>query len=273
MAPATQPRAIGRLDLSVRQIGPGGRSGLDGLRPSGCLKALFPRMADPARGVEAVMINTSGGITGGDRLTVRAEAGAGARLRLTTQAAERAYAAQPGSHGRVTTRLHAAKRARLDWLPQEMILYNRSALRRSLRIEMAGDASVLLVEPVVFGRAAMGERVSDLSLRDRIEIWRDGALVYLDAVALDGDAEAQLARRAVAAGAGAMACVVLAAPGAGAHLDAVRALLPQGGGVSLIRDGLLAARLLARDAHALRATLIPVLSRLSDAPLPRSWMT
>jgi len=258
----TQPRARGAVRIVA------GARGLEGLRQEGSLRALFPR---GRIGVEACLINTAGGITGGDRFSVSATARAGARLILSTQAAERAYRAQPGQTGRLEVSLSAEPGAVLHWLPQETILYEGCALDRTLRISLAREARLLMVEPVLFGRMAMGEALRAARFHDRVEITRDGAPVYLDAVRLEGDIAAQLARPAVADGARAMAALVLVAPGAEAHLAPVRALLPATGGASLLGPDMLVLRLLAPDAMALRRSLLPVLDRLTGDTLPTAW--
>lgn len=270
LQPAAQPRAIGQVRLAAKP-GPRG-SALAALRQSGAFKVLFPRPR-PDGVLDAILVNTAGGITGGDRFEACVEAQAGSHVRVTTQAAERAYRAQPGECGRVTNRLAAGPGARLDWLPQETILFEGSALRRRLVADLAADARLLLVEPVVFGRAAMGEVLRDALFDDRIDIRRAEAPLYLDALRLAGDIAAHLARPAVARGAGAMASLVYVAPDAAAHLAPLRGLMPAMGGVSLLHEDVLVMRLLACDSHALRRTLVPVLMRLTDDNLPRSWMT
>ena len=246
-------------------------STLDMLHQAGASRALFPGRGGAA--VQAITINTAGGITGGDRFSLHLTAGAGSALRVATQAAERIYRAEAGETAHVDTRASVAAGARLDWLPQETIVYDGAALRRSLRIELAADARLLLVEPLVFGRAAMGETLRAVDLRDRIEVTRGGLPLYLDAFALGGDATAHLARRGIAGGAGAMASLVLVAPDAESHLAPLRALMPITGGVSLIRPDVLVLRLLGRDAFDLRRALVPALTRLTGNALPRSWMT
>lgn len=258
-----QPRAKGGLIL--RSKARAGQSAIDHLRSKGCLKALFPHKADR---VEAIVINTAGGLTGGDHLVIEAVAGAGSQLTLTTQAAERAYKAT-SDVARAQTRLQVAQGARLNWLPQELILFEQAALNRSLCVDMARDARLLMVEPVVFGRAAMGETLRHLSFRDRIEIRRDGAPLYLDAVRLEGDVTADMAR--LGQGAGAMASVVYVAPDAEAQLAPTRSYLPATGGASLVRQDVLVMRLLAGDSFELRRALLPILDRLSGDALPTSW--
>jgi len=267
-AAATQPRARGAVRLVA-----GGRvrTAIRDLYQSGSLKLLFPR--GPGRSLQAVAVNTAGGVTGGDRFSVEARVGDGARLTLTTQAAERAYkAAKDSPPGIIGNRLEVGDGARLDWLPQETILFQGCHLDRRLTLDLHGSAEALVVEPLVFGRLAMGEVLTSARLRDRIEVRRDGRLVYLDSIALGPDMAAQLARGALGAGARAVATVVLASPRAEAWLGDLRGFLPASAGASLVRDDILCARILASDGFALRSTLIPLLSRLSGEDIPRPWM-
>ncbi len=254
-----------RDDLSV----------LDDFRLSGSSRVLFPhanRIRAAEAPLEAVMLNTAGGVTGGDRFQITAEARAHSHLTLTTQAAERIYRSVDNAPGKVTTQLNLADHARLDWLPQETILFEGAALQRRLCVDMAASARFLMVEPLIFGRTAMGETIHNAHLSDHITIRRDNALLFADRMHLSDDAQAQLDRPAIGGGARAMATLLLAAPDAGLFLEPLRTLLPATGGASLIRDGLLFARILAKDGHILRQSLLPALTLLHGASLPRTWM-
>ncbi len=262
----SQPRAIGRARVSVQHKD--GAVRLKDLHQAGAMKLLFPQGRPHP---EAVMVNTAGGITGGDRFNVSATALERGKITVTTQAAERAYRAQPGETGRMETRLEVASGAELNWLPQETILFDGCRFSRSLRVDMAIDARFLMVEPVVFGRMAMREELRNANFRDRVEIHRAGEMIYYDGVDLEGDIAATLDRPAVAAGARAMAALVLAAPDAEAWLKPMREMLPPSGGVSLVTDGLLVLRLLAEDSFTLRQSLVPILDRLTENGLPRCW--
>lgn len=269
LAPLTlsPPRSHGTLHVAAK-LRAGGVSALADLHQSGSAKILMP----PARdAVEGVILNTSGGLTGGDTLAITAEARPGACLRLTTQAAERVYRASDNRTARVRNTLRVGAGGRIDWLPQETILFQNGHLTRSLTLHLSGDARALIVEPVLIGRLAMGEVVRAAHLRDSVTLYRDDRLVFRDATALTGDIAACLDRPALGNGARAMALVIFAAPEAEAHLAPLRALLPDSAGVTLVRDGLLVLRALAEDGFALRRTLIPVLDRLSGDALPRSW--
>jgi urease accessory protein len=267
-ATQVQPRAIGEVHLQVKPVN--GRTEIRDLRQAGSLKCLFPRRDGPGR--EAVLVNTAGGITGGDSFSLTASTEPGTELTLTTQAAERAYRATGPDMGQVTNRITVAAGARLNWLPQETLLFDGSALSRNMQIDLSGDARLLFCEPLVFGRMAMHETLHDLRFRDRIRLQRNGAPIYLDALQLTGDAQAQLDRPFVANGARAMASLVYIGPDAAAHLDPLRALLPPSAGASLLADDMLVLRLLASDSFDLRQSLVPTLSRLLRSALPRCWM-
>jgi len=265
---AQPPRAKGKLRMSTKLVGD--RSVLDGLHQSGSLRCLFPK----SRGgtMDAVLLNTAGGITGGDQFTFSGHLATDTTLTLTTQACERAYKAQPNQTGQIRNRLRVETGARLNWLPQETILFNGSALDRRLNIDLAPGASLLMVEPLVFGRPAMGEVLTDIRFRDRIEIRREDTPIFLDMMALSGNVQAHLDKPFIGNGAGALALVVLVAEDAERHLASLREALPETGGVSLLQQDVLALRLLADDDFTLRKTLLPVLRELHGGDLPRCWM-
>ncbi len=259
------PRAEGRLTVSSKARD--GENALDTLRTSGCLKTLFPLSRGP---LEIIAINTSGGLTSGDQIGIEARAGAASHMSLTTQAAERAYRAADGP-ATVTARLTVEDGATLFWLPQELILFDGAALHRRLEIALAPTSRLLMVEPIVFGRAAMGETVDQLAFRDRIRITRRDQPLYADGIDLIGDARAHLAHPATARRAGAIASLIYVAPDAEAHLQAAREMLPPTGGATLLQPDMLALRLAAPDSFQLRRHLLPILDRLSRNTLPKSW--
>ncbi|WP_229666023.1 urease accessory protein UreD [Wenxinia marina] len=247
--------------------GPRAASVIGALRQEGSLKLLFPRGAGPS--LEAVLLNTAGGLTAGDRMDVAAEAMPGAALTLSTQAAERAYRANGPKPACSLVRLSAGEGAALRWLPQETILFDGCALDRTLDLDLAPGARALVAEAVILGRAAMGETVRRGRFRESWTVRTDGRLAFADRLRLEGDPAALLARSAP--GHAAFASILLAAPDAAARLDATRAALGRHGGASLIAEGLMFARLTAPDGLALRRILVPLLETLGQADLPKVW--
>jgi urease accessory protein len=242
----------------------GGR--LDRLRQAGSARAI----ALP--GPELVVINTSGGLTGGDRLSVNLTVGDGCTVTATTQTAERFYRAADGTaHVTISARVGAG--ARLDWLPQETILFQGCAADRRTEIDLAPDAACLMVETLVLGRAAMGETLIRVALRDWRTIRRAGRPVYLDPMTLDP--ERLVSGAAGLAGARAVSTVVFCAPGAEDALAAARATLtdPAVTAAASAFDGRLIVRLMAPDGWPLRRQLLRLLAALRPSPLPRVWQS
>jgi urease accessory protein len=266
-----QQRARGVLHVGVRLSG--GATRLADLRQQGCLRACFPRAGDSA--LQAVALNTSGGVTDGDHLRSGFAVEAGASLTVATQAAERIYRARAGAvPARVETCVTIGQGASAHYLPQETILFDASALERKLHVEMDADSVYLGVETLVFGRAASGEVVRNIFLRDTVTLRRAGRLVLHDAVRLQGEAPRLLRGRATAGGAGAVATLLYAAPDAAARLDALRdalAGLALASGASF-RDGLVVARIVAQDGWQARRAVLAGLGALLDGrTLPRVW--
>ncbi len=261
-------RAVGRLSLGFRRDRAATR--IEKFYQEGCLKARLPRPQD-AEVCEAVTMNISGGVAGGDVLDVAIAAGEGARIAVASAAAERVYRALDAPCV-IRTKIRLGPGAELAYLPQEAILFDGFALQRSLEIEMAADACYLGVESLVFGRQAMGETVNMGRLRDRILLRRDGKLIFQDMTRLDGDIADILARKAVAGGAVAMASIIYAAPEAASCLAALRAGLNGcEAGVSAF-EGIVFIRILAASAISLRLCVVTALKICRNGVLlPRVW--
>jgi urease accessory protein len=240
------------------------------LHESGSLRVRFP--SPEADGLSAVFVNTAGGIAGGDRFDIDIAAGEGARLTVTTAAAEKVYRAQ-GPAAQVNIALKAADGAHLAWLPQETILFDRARVLRRIEIDLAEAASLLLCEIVVFGRAAMGERMLNGEFVDRWRVRRGGRLVFAETVRLDGEIGKKLSRSAVAGG-GVAIGTALIVPGDAVLVERIRELSESFGGEVGISawNGFAMARFCAQDAAKLRADMMAVLGRASGAALPRLWL-
>ena len=280
---------------------------LDALHQSGGAKIRLPRSEPSA--LSAVLLNTAGGLTGDDEIRWHAAAGAGSRLSVATAASEKVYRTH-GPAARQHTTLAVAPGARLDWLPQETILFDGSRLERTLHADLSADATLLAVEAIAFGRRASGEELRAVGVRDRWHICRNGELLHAESFRFyetprhaergtgddDVDTTRQGARsRGAPHGAGAMATVLYCSPAGtealGALADELHAILPPHtvpgngrddaappptsarahAGVSAM-EGRIVLRLLAPSSFELRRILLPCLARLQgNVPLPRVW--
>jgi urease accessory protein len=262
-------RALGRIAVSVAATADGSRR--QRVHEAGALRVRFPNVAGKGA-LDAVIINTAGGMTGGDRFDIDVAVGAGARLTVTTAAAEKIYRSL-GPAAEIGVKLDVGPGAALAWLPHQTILFDRVRLRRSIEVGLAPDANLLLAEAVVFGRSAMGETVAQGHLLDRWRVRRGGTLVFAESLRLDGAMTQRLAERAIAGGGVAVASV-LKLPGDEEAVAAVRALEKDFAGEVGVSawNGLAVARLVAPDGAALHHDLIAVLTALGDMPLPRLWL-
>lgn len=260
-------RARGAVTFDVHLVE--GRTRRRQLHESGSLRVRFPSPEDD--GLTAMFVNTAGGAAGGDRFDIDITAGEGTRLTMSTAAAEKVYRSY-GPAAEINISLRAKAGAHLSWLPQETILFDQARTTRSIDIDLAETASLVLCEIVVFGRTAMGEVMRSGSFVDRWRLRRGGRLVFAENVRLDGDIGAKLATPAIANGGLAIATALIV-PGDEALLERLRAAAEQAGcevGVSLW-NGFAMARICAQDAAKLRADMMALLSQ-SGAMLPRMWL-
>src|SRR6185436_7801973 len=211
-------RAVGTLSFVVKNVA--GKTRRGRLHEAGSLRVRCP--GAPAAELEAVLINTAGGVAGGDRFALDITAGADTRLVITTAAAEKVYRTL-GPNSTIDVKLDVASGASLAWLPQETILFDRARLLRTIEVSLAPDARLFLAEAIVFGRTGMGETVEEGVLFDRWRVRRGGKLIYAESVRLDGAIAARLAEAAAAKG-GIAVATALIVPGDDAIVEKVRAL-------------------------------------------------
>ena len=261
-------RADARLALHVERIA--GATRVARIAESGSARLRLPKVEGPA--LEAVTINTGGGIAEGDRFTIAVDVGAGAELVVTTAAAEKIYRSL-GDTAEVSTTLAVASGGTLDWVPQETILFDHARLRRGIAVDLAASASAMLFEATVFGRAAFGEHLTEGIYEDRWRVRRAGRLVYADTLRLAGTIAERLRAPTVAAGARALATILYVAPDAEARIEETRVCLEGAAsecGASAW-NGLLCIRFLAADVETLRRDAARFMTLFRGRPLPRVW--
>lgn len=258
-----------RADARIRArfAAQGGATGVAELYETGGYRLRFPR----GPRCEAVIVNTGGGVAGGDRVAMSFAADPGANVTCTTTAAEKIYRSD-GAAARIDVELGLAAGASFAWLPQETILFDAAALRRRLDVSLAADSRLTLLECVTFGRGAMGETCARGAFHDSWRVRRGGRLVFAEEMRFDGAIDSLLDRIAIGAGARAAATLLHVAPDASERLDALRAA-PEAPGCEAAAsawDGLLVARFVSPLPQALRRAVMAAAKTL-DAPVPRLW--
>lgn len=257
-------KGTGRISFKVIGGHDDKRTVLDDLEQSGCIRLRLPR-AETRVVPSAVLINTAGGLTGGDEIALTAAWAPGTLAAITSQAAERIYRATDG-HAHIETQLTVGADATGLWLPQETILFDGGRYCRRVSIDVADGGCLLACESLIIGRRAMGERVTSGFVHDGWRVRHGGRLVLADALRLDGDLEALLDRPGLGNGARALATVLLIGRGAEAALQPARDNIEGTGakaGVSLVGP-VLVVRLLAPDGAGLRRELTVLLECLLE---------
>lgn len=266
--PPEPQRSHGRVDLHIERRAL--RSVVTRLHQGGALRLRLPR---PSAGIdpEAVLINTAGGMTGGDVFAVDVALGAGAAGCVTGQACEKIYRTA-GGHAEQRVQMKLEANAEFAWLPQPAILFDDCALTRRIDVDLAPGAQLVALEATVLGRHAMGERILRCRLREHWRVRVAGALLWANELRLDApDAEGALP--STLDGGRAFATLIMVGSAAQDRLDAVRAVLEglHGRAGASAFEGMLVASLVAPDAAALMEDLRALVECVRQRPIPRVW--
>ena len=261
-----------RAGVAIGASAADGDTRLAHLSEFGGYRAKFPDRRD--RAIEAAILNTGGGVVGGDRIAFEMRAGPAARLTVGTATAERIYRSS-GAAAEVAITLDAGPAARLAWLPQATILFSGARLSRRFDVDIAPDARLLVAEATVFGRIASGEVMGEGCLSDIWRVRRGGRLIFAEASRFDGDIGRLLARPAVAGQSRAAALLLAVAPGIEARIDAVRAAVSEVDALTGVSawDGKLVLRALSSTHEPLQTVLRRAVAALGGFAAPQTWPT
>lgn len=246
----------------------GSRTGLDRLYQQGSAKVRFPNTCGAQ--LEAVLINTAGGLTGGDQLSWDLRVGENAEVVVSTQACEKAYGSADGV-ARIKTQIHLDAGSNLHWLPQETILYDKSALSRTFDVTMEVGSTLLAIESIVLGRMAMGETVKHCVYKDRWRIRQGDKLLFADNVSLTGKSDSIVTTNKCKAFTSFLYVGVLDEERLQATVRKLRAVCPVMTAGFSAHGGKITGRILASDKYHLRKALVPILKTLRGSDLPRVW--
>jgi len=261
-------RAVGRASLGVAATEVG--TVRTHVHEAGSLRLRFPN-SQVSGTLDAVIVNTAGGMAGGDSFDFDIQVDAGAKLTVTTAAAEKIYRSL-GPLTEIAVKLGVGRGGTLVWVPQETIVFDRMRLQRTIDVTMAHGANLLLSEVTVFGRGAMGESVHEGHFFDRRRVRVDGKLVFAETIGLDGNITQRLAQRAVTRGGVAIGSVLKIPVGDedAAAMHSLQDSCVGEVGIS-IWNGFALARLVAPDGATLHHDLGDVLKAFGVHPLPRLW--
>jgi urease accessory protein len=241
------------------------------------IRIMFPRVDEGAL-KEAVLVNTAGGIAGGDRLEFSVTALANASISVTSQAAEKVYRAL-SEPARIATKLRACEAAKLAWLPQETILFNWARLNRKTEIDISSGTELLALEWLVLGRAAHGEEMVGGHITDSWRAKKDGRLIWADTFRATDEIFPRLHKKALLSNCTAVGTLIYFGPYLDTRLEFLRDIVPSLGCQSAVTSvgGLIVVRFAAKVSSDLRSALRSLLwqfsRELGSGPfqVPKMW--
>jgi urease accessory protein len=145
-------------------------------------KTLHPEGDDPCH---AIVLHPPAGIAAGDRLSLAAEAGAGAQVLLTTPGATKWYRSG-GRTAASETRLTLGPAAVLEYLPREAIVFDGAIAQARLEMELAAGARLIGWDVWCLGRTASGETFDSGRLELATRLRCDGRLRWEERASLGG---------------------------------------------------------------------------------------
>ncbi|MDQ8022420.1 MAG: urease accessory protein UreD [Moraxellaceae bacterium] len=272
-----------RARLTLRTEDRAGRSALmrrEHIGPLRVQKALYPE-GDAV--CQVLVLHPPAGIAGGDELELDIAAGAGSHLQLTTPGAGKWYRSiGPWAHQRI--HLTAEAGARLEWLPQETILFDEALAHQRIDISLASSARAMGWDILCIGRQARGERFTRGTLRQGLDLRVDSRLLWTERGSLQGS-DALLAADVALAGCTVSGTFWMYAEGLNrALLDSLReeAFAEGQAGITMPAGpdkGLVVARAIGDKAESLRHYFTRLWQRARpvvigrEALAPRIWST
>ncbi len=113
------------------------------------------------------LVNPSGGLVGGDHVSIEAQLHAGTHVLMTSPSANRIYRSlsEPAVQ---EVRLSVGPDARLEWVPEVTIPFAGARFRQRIHVDLAPGATVVLWDGLASGRVAMQERWAFASVENEI---------------------------------------------------------------------------------------------------------
>ena len=220
-----------------------------------------------------VLVNTAGGLTGGDEFELRVGANGDTHLTVSTQTAERVYRALGSQNADIRAKMTVTGAATLTgYRRKQFCLMDRFS--RHLDIQMDENTNFLASEMMVFGQTAMQKALRQGRVRDQWRIWRDGRLIHAEAFRLDGQIMEKLHHKASSASKVCFATTIYISCDAEAKAGAVRGFFHSFTDVQTAVSawkGKLVIRSLSNDTATLKKLLAQFIEQFRQMANPRVW--
>ena len=256
-------RSHGTLDIAYKN------NKLKKIYQSGCSKILIPNNYKDNN--ELVFINTAGGITCDDKIKAKLNLD-DSNISLSTQAAEKIYAGI-GNEASIDIDI-SLKNSNLYWLPKELILFNRSKLKRRINVDLDDKSNLFFCETSIFGRKAMSEQIQNISYSDIWKIFINSKMKHVESINMSHNAMHNLNNKFTLNNHAAISTILVFGPLVESIKNDLTKIVETIDNVNCelsMWDNKLIIRSIANDNYELKKTLNFILENIIYDKLPKSW--
>ena len=132
-------------------------------------KLLPPIYLDDTGAAYTLLVNPSGGLVGGDRLSIDMNLDRDSHVLVSAPSANRVYRSE-GKLSEQIINITVGPDAILEWLPEHTIPFAGSRFRQSIHATLAPGATIVMWDALASGRMARDERWAFSDLENEIQI-------------------------------------------------------------------------------------------------------
>ncbi|HBJ02472.1 urease accessory protein UreD [Lysinibacillus fusiformis] len=128
------------------------------------------------------LMESSGGMVAGDRNEINVKLAPESRVRLKQQSALKIYPSHTGDHCTQAITVEIADEARLEWLPEVTIPFERAKFQADTTIRMKESSTLIWGEIIAPGREMRGEVFDYQAYQSKYKVYVENKLIAFDSI-------------------------------------------------------------------------------------------
>ena len=168
----------------------------------------------------------------------------------------------------------ALNNSNLYWLPKELILFNRSKLKRRINVDLDDKSNLFFCETSIFGRKAMSEQIQNISYSDIWKIFINSKMKHVESINMSHNAMHNLNNKFTLNNHAAISTILVFGPLVESIKNDLTKIVETIDNVNCelsMWDNKLIIRSIANDNYELKKTLNFILENIIYDKLPKSW--